>query len=226
MLAERFDLTSQPKILVTGATGLVGRAVQSVVKQDNIKGDWIFASSNDCNLLNLQEVQNYFEEHKPTHVLHLAAKVGGLFANMRYKADFLHENNLMNDNILSTAAQYECRVVSCLSTCIFPDKVDYPLTEEKIHLGPPHPSNFGYAYAKRMIDVYNQMYKDQYGLNFTSVIPTNIFGAHDNYNLDNAHVIPALIHKCYIAKRNLLLFRNRDKFYCFGIWFTIKTIYL
>ena len=191
------------RILVTGASGLVGKAVQTIVKQESIQGEWTFCSSKDCDLLLVNQVESLFDRIQPTHVLHLAAKVGGLFANMKYKADFLHENNLMNDNVLSVAAKYQCRVVSCLSTCIFPDKVEYPLTEDKIHLGPPHKSNFGYAYAKRMIDVYNKMYNEQFGLQFTSVIPTNIFGAHDNYNLENAHVIPALIHKCYLAKRIL-----------------------
>ena len=199
---------------MTGSSGLVGKAVQKLVKIDKsdyaIEPQWTFVNSKDCNLLLQHEVEHLFEKIQPTHVLHLAAKVGGLYANMKYKADFLHENNLINDNVLSVAAKYQCKVVSCLSTCIFPDTVDYPLTESKIHLGPPHHSNFGYAYAKRMIDVYNRMYNEQFGLCFTSVIPTNIFGAYDNYNLDNAHVIPALIHKCYLAKSISNLYRKWD----------------
>ena len=87
-------------------------------------------------------------------------------------------------------------------TCIFPDDVEYPLTESKIHLGAPHWSNYGYAYAKRMLDVQTAVYRDQYDVNFVSVIPTNIYGPHDNFNLDDGHVIPALIHKCYLAKQN------------------------
>ena len=193
------------RILVTGATGLVGKAVQQMVKSERTKGEWTFVNSKDCNLLMVHQVEELFAKIQPTHVLHLAAKVGGLFANMKFKADFLHENNLMNDNVLSTAAKYQCKVVSCLSTCIFPADVEYPLTEDKIHDGPPHKSNFGYAYAKRMIDVYNKMYNEQFGLTFTSVVPTNIFGPHDNYDLYDAHVIPALIHKCYLAKSILIL---------------------
>ncbi|KAH9916924.1 uncharacterized protein B0H18DRAFT_1137022 [Fomitopsis serialis] len=94
------------------------------------------------------------------------------------------------------------KVISCLSTCVFPDKVTYPLDETKIHLGPPHPSNFGYSHAKRMVDVQNRAYKEQFNCNFTSAIPTSIFGPHDNFELESAHVIPALIHKCFLAQQN------------------------
>jgi GDP-L-fucose synthase len=94
------------------------------------------------------------------------------------------------------------KVVSFLSTCIFPDKVKYPLTEDKMHKGEPHPSNYGYAYAKRMLEVQSRAYADQYGMKCVCVIPTNIYGPHDNFNLESSHVVPALIHKCYLAKNN------------------------
>lgn len=123
---------------------------------------------------------------------------------MKYKADFFRDNMVMNENVLHVA--HLCKVekiVSCLSTCIFPDKTTYPIDETMVHNGPPHDSNYGYAYAKRMIDVMNKVYHEQYGCNFTSVIPTNIFGPHDNFNLEDSHVIPGLIHKCYLAKSEL-----------------------
>merc|ERR1711998_502410 len=94
------------------------------------------------------------------------------------------------------------KLVSCLSTCIFPDKTAYPIDETMVHNGPPHKSNYGYAYAKRMVDVLSRAYNDQYGCNFTSVIPTNIYGSWDNYNLEDSHVIPGLIHKVYNAKKD------------------------
>merc|ERR1719446_270189 len=116
-----------------------------------------------------------FEKFKPTHVIHLAALVGGLFRNLKYNLDFFRQNSLINDIVLSTAHKFGCKkVVSCLSTCIFPDKTTYPIDETMVHNGPPHASNMGYSVAKRMIDVLNHCYKDQYGLNYTSVIPTNI----------------------------------------------------
>ena len=109
----------------------------------------------------------------------------------------------MNDNVMECCRIYKVqKLVSCLSTCIFPDKTTYPIDETMIHDGAPHLSNEGYAYAKRMIDVMNRCYKDEYGCNFTSVIPTNIYGPHDNYSIQGGHVVPGLIHKCYLAKKN------------------------
>jgi len=133
----------------------------------------------------------------------LAALVGGLYKNMKYKLTFLRDNIHINDNVLNTSYLTGTqKLISCLSTCVFPDVVTYPLDETKIHNGPPHESNFGYAHAKRMVDVQNHAYKEQFGCNFTSAIPTNIFGPDDNFDLDDSHVIPGLIHKCYLAKKN------------------------
>lgn len=103
------------------------------------------------------------------------------------------------------------KVISCLSTCIFPDKTSYPIDETMVHNGPPHSSNYGYSYAKRLIDVANHAYNEQHGCNFTSVVPCNVFGPYDNFNLKAAHVVPALIHKLYDAKQ-----RGDDKFVVFG----------
>ena len=141
--------------------------------------------------------------HKPTHVVHLAAIVGGLFRNMAQRVQMLRENMLINDNVLQLAHEFNCqKVVSCLSTCIFPDKTTYPIDETMVHSGPPHPSNFGYSYAKRMIDVQNKAYHEQHGRKFTSVVPCNVFGPHDNFNLQQGHVIPGLINKAHEAKKN------------------------
>ncbi|TRY63000.1 hypothetical protein TCAL_08296 [Tigriopus californicus] len=129
--------------------------------------------------------------------------VGGLFHNMRANLDFFRNNMMMNDNVLKMSHEFEVKkVVSCLSTCIFPDKTTYPIDETMVHLGPPHDSNFGYSYAKRMIDVMNRGYAQQHGCQFTSVVPCNVFGPHDNFNMENGHVIPGLIHKAYLAKRD------------------------
>ena len=191
-------------ILVTGGSGLVGKAIQWAVDKEAIEGEkWVFLSSKDGNLTNRQETEAIFEKFKPTHVIHLAAKVGGLFANMKNKVGMWRDNQLMNDNVMECCRIYDVKkLVSCLSTCIFPDKTTYPIDETMLHNGIPHSSNEGYAMAKRMIDVLNRCYKDQYNCNFTSVIPTNIFGPHDNYNLEDSHVLPGLTHKCYLAKKN------------------------
>ncbi len=191
-------------MLVTGGTGLVGKAIEAVVTREaKTNESWIFLSSKDGDLRDRAATRAIFEQHRPTHVIHLAALVGGLFRNMKYKVEFYRENVLINDNVMECCREFEVKkLVSCLSTCIFPDKTTYPIDETMIHNGEPHSSNCGYAYAKRMIDVLNRCYKDEYGCNFTSIIPTNIYGPHDNYSIQDGHVIPGLIHKCYIAKRD------------------------
>jgi GDP-L-fucose synthase len=106
----------------------------------------------------------------------------------------------MNDNVFEACREFGVgKLVSCLSTCIFPDKTSYPIDETMVHNGPPHPSNEGYAYAKRMIDVLNRAYAQEFGLPYTSIIPTNIYGPHDNFNVQDGHVVPGLIHKCHQA---------------------------
>eukprot|EP00929_Paragymnodinium_shiwhaense_P029097 TRINITY_DN1675_c0_g1_i1.p1 TRINITY_DN1675_c0_g1~~TRINITY_DN1675_c0_g1_i1.p1 ORF type:complete len:341 (-),score=50.40 TRINITY_DN1675_c0_g1_i1:129-1082(-) len=192
-------------VLVTGGTGLFGTAIKEFISTDSQAQNetWVFLSSKDGNLLDRAAVEAIFEKHKPTHCIHLAAKVGGLFHNMRKKVDFYRENTLINDNVMECCRIYGVqKLVSCLSTCIFPDKTPYPIDETMVHLGPPHNSNLGYSVAKRMIDTLNHCYNDQYGSNFTSIIPTNIYGPHDNFSIEDGHVIPGLIHKCYIAKRD------------------------
>ncbi|CAM9217442.1 unnamed protein product [Sphacelaria rigidula] len=191
--------------MVTGGTGLVGEGIREFVSTDpeaTEKEEYIFLSSKDGDLRNMEATKAIFEKYKPTHVIHLAARVGGLFSNLKYKVEFFRENILINDNVMECCRIYKVqKLVSCLSTCIFPDKTTYPIDETMVHNGPPHVSNEGYAYAKRMIDVLNRCYKEEYGCNFTSVIPTNIYGKHDNFSIDNGHVLPGLIHKCYKAKQ-------------------------
>jgi len=191
-------------VLVTGGSGLVGSGIKAVVEEEARNNEtWVFLSSKDANLLSETETEALFEKHKPTHVIHLAALVGGLFANMSANCDFFRKNMKMNDNILEMCHKFGVKkLVSCLSTCIFPDKTTYPIDETMVHNGPPHPSNFGYSYAKRMIDVQNKAYHEQHGCNFTSVVPCNVFGPHDNFNVLQGHVIPGLINKAYEAKKN------------------------
>ncbi|KAM3959947.1 GDP-L-fucose synthase-like protein [Aphomia sociella] len=193
-------------ILVTGGSGLVGQAIKSVLEIEKLKSThetWIFCGSKDGDLRNKEETEALFDKHKPTHVIHLAAMVGGLFHNMGHNLDFFRENMAINDNILHTSYKHGVKkVVSCLSTCIFPDKTTYPIDETMVHNGPPHTSNYGYSYAKRMIDVLNRGYHEQHGCAFTSVVPCNVFGPHDNFNLATSHVIPALIRRMDDAMNN------------------------
>lgn len=179
------------KRLVTGGTGLVGSAIIADVKV-NRKYD----------LTNPDICDSMFNEHKPTHVIHCAAKVGGLGGNMNYKGEYFHDNIMINTNVIESARKVGVtNLVSFLSTCVFPDNIEYPLTENKIHLGEPHFSNYPYAYAKRMADIQIRAYREQYGVNYTSVIPCNIYGPNDNFSLEHGHVIPMLMHKLYLAQQ-------------------------
>ena len=187
------------KRLVTGGTGLVGSAIMADVKV-----------GRNYDLTNPLICDSMFNEHKPTHVIHCAAKVGGLGGNMNYKGEYFHDNIMINTNVIESARKAGVtNLVSFLSTCIFPDDIEYPLTEKKIHLGEPHFSNYPYAYAKRMADIQIRAYREQYGVKYTSVIPCNIYGPNDNFSLEHGHVIPMLMHKLYLAQQ-----RNED----FIVW--------
>lgn len=188
------------KILITGAYGLVG---------SQFKGDeYQRIGSGDLNLINQKYIDEHFKREEkmgelPDGIIHCAAKVGGIQGNMNGQGKFFYENISMNTAIIESARKFGInKFVAFLSTCVFPDSVEYPLTPDKIHLGPPHPSNYAYAYAKRMAEVQIRAYKEQYGVNYFSVIPCNIYGPADNYNLESGHVIPMLIHKMYLAKKN------------------------
>jgi len=178
------------KMLVTGGYGLVGSHIKSDVK-----------IGREVNLTNPHFTSQAFEKHKPTHIIHCAGKVGGLGGNMNYKGEYFYDNIMINTNVIESARKVGVENLVCfLSTCVFPDNIDYPLTEKKIHLGEPHSSNYPYAYAKRMADIQIRAYREQYGLNYKSVIPTNIYGSNDNFSLEHGHVIPMLIHKLFLAK--------------------------
>lgn len=179
--------------LITGGTGLIGSEFQDGVK----------LRSTDYDLRDKSAVIKMLADHEPTAIIHTAAKVGGVWANMNYKANFFYDNIMMNTNIIHEAAMKKVeKVIVFLSTCVFPNEVEYPLTEAKIHLGVPHISNDAYAYAKRMAEVQVKAYNEQYRSKYFCVIPTNVYGPHDNYDIENGHVLPALIHKCYLAKKN------------------------
>uniref|UniRef100_W8CDB7 GDP-L-fucose synthase n=1 Tax=Ceratitis capitata TaxID=7213 RepID=W8CDB7_CERCA len=186
------------KVLVTGGSGLVGNALHTVINESTSGDEWIFVGSADADLTDSNATKALFDRIKPTHVVHLAAMVGGLFHNMNNNLDFLRKNMQINDNVLQQSYEHDCaKVISCLSTCIFPDKTSYPIDETMVHNGPPHPSNYGYSYAKRLIDIQNRGYYEKSGCMFTSIIPCNIFGPHDNYKPEVSHVIPGMINRMY-----------------------------
>ena len=190
------------KILLTGANGLVGSQINADIRLNGKK---------DLDLMDYEKVLSLFMDQKPDVIVHTAARVGGLFANMNYMSDFYYENIIINSNVLQAARIAGVKkVISFLSTCIFPESIKYPMREDDLHKGEPHKSNFGYSYAKRMLEVQSRAIRDEYNYDYTCVIPTNVYGPNDNFNLETSHVLPSLIHKCYLAKKD-----NKD-FVVFG----------
>lgn len=185
------------RLLITGGSGLVGHALRQ------IHPSAIYISSQMYDLRFDEQVKQMFETYRPTEVIHLAAKVGGVRANSINPVQFFEDNILINTLVLKYAHLHNVnKLLAFSSVCVFPDDVIPPIQPHKIHLGEPHHSNFAYSYAKRMLHIQMDAYRQQHNRNWISIIPTNIYGLNDNYNLATAHVIPALIHKCYLAKQN------------------------
>lgn len=183
--------------LVTGADGLVGNAIRSLNPQD-----FVYVTRADGDLRSENETLALFNKINPDRVIHLAAHVGGIGGNIMHSADFFKDNILINMNVLEAARKSGVKkLISFMSTCVFPNDGPYPLKPENLHLGAPHPSNFGYAYAKRMLEVQTRAYRAQWNMNYQIAIPSNIYGPHDNFSLEEGHVVPALIHKAKIAKK-------------------------
>lgn len=189
------------KILITGSNGLLGNAFKKILNSDNI-----FHTRNDCDLTNEKDTLDYInyqvKENGVNTIIHCAAKVGGVQANMNNNIGFFIENYNINSNIIKASFKNQVpNFVNILSTCIFPnDNITYPLTINQIDNGAPHPSNYGYSYAKRLSGYETKIFRNMGNLNWFSVIPTNIYGEHDNFSIENGHFIPSLIHKAFLSK--------------------------
>ena len=188
------------RVLVTGGTGLVGSAIREVCAAELPGAHFVFLGSADADLLDRASTLAVFAAHRPTHVIHAAARVGGLYLNLRAPVELGRENMLMGDNVMEACRAHGCRLLSFLSTCIFPDVTAYPIDEGMLHAGPPHASNAPYAHAKRWLDTMTRAYRAEYGCGFTTVIPTNIYGPRDNFPIYDGHVIPALVHRAHAAR--------------------------
>jgi GDP-L-fucose synthase len=172
----------------------------------------MYPTSKELNLLNETAVEDFFKTERPKAVIHLAAKVGGVKANSEFVGEFYSQNIKINSNILDASMKYNTsKVISFLSTCVYPDNANYPLTEDQLHNGAPHTSNYGYAYAKRMMEVQSRAYRQQYGCNFICAIPNNLYGENDNFDLENGHVIPALMRRIWESKLD-----NKDQVEVWG----------
>ena len=188
------------RVCITGGTGLVGSALREMCPEGST---FEIINSKVVDLRNLEATIEWFKRADPFDaIFHCAARVGGLYRNMREPVDMIDDNLRMNMNVLAAAHHVGINKVVCvLSTCIFPDDVEYPIKVHDLHKGPPHFSNEGYAYAKRMLEVQCRAYQRQYNRQFMCVVPTNIYGRHDNFHPEDSHVVPALIRKAVLASR-------------------------
>ncbi len=184
--------------LVTGSKGLLGNALRSLKPHNTI-----FLDREDVDLRDFNATKTLFHYLKPDRIIHLAAVVGGLGSNMIHSGEYFRSNIAINTNVLESARLAGTKkLISYMSTCVFPENAAYPLNEKDLHNGAPHPSNFGYAYAKRMLEVQSSAYRREWQCDYIIAIPTNMYGPHDYWSLENGHVVPSLIHKCYLAKKN------------------------
>lgn len=187
------------RVYIAGHTGLIGSAIFRILKREgyNIFG----VVHSDCELTLKPDVDHLFKSYNPEYVFICAAKVGGIGANISSPADFIESNLMVQSNIMNAACKYGTKKLLFLgSSCIYPKDCQQPIKEEYIMSGPLEPTNDAYAIAKIAGIKTAQAYRKQYGCNFISVMPTNLYGPHDNYNLETCHVLPALIRRFHEAK--------------------------
>lgn len=198
----KVTMNKNDKIYIAGHRGMVGSAIHRNLLSKGFS-NIITKSSAQKDLRSQEAVNSLFKEEKPHYVFLAAAKVGGIEANNNYRAQFLYDNLMIEANIIHAAYQAGVKKLLFLgSSCIYPKMAPQPLKEEYLLTGKLEPTNEPYAIAKIAGIKLCEAYRDEYGCNFISVMPTNLYGKNDNYDLNNSHVLPALIHKFHEAKQN------------------------
>ena len=188
------------KIYIAGHNGMVGSAICRKLKELGYN-NLIFKDSKALDLRNQNSVNDFFEREKPENVFLAAAKVGGILANSKYKAEFIYDNLMIQNNVINASFSHKVKKLLFLgSSCIYPKMAKQPIKEEYLLSGSLEPTNEPYAIAKIAGLKLCQYFKEQYGCNFISLMPTNLYGINDNFNLYNSHVLPALIRKFHEAK--------------------------
>ena len=197
-------MTQQPKIYVAGHRGMVGSAIVRTLQQHG-QTNIVTRTHAQLDLTNQAAVQAFFEEEKPAQVYLAAAKVGGIHANNTYPAEFIYQNLMIQANIIHSAWRSGVQKLLFLgSSCIYPKLAPQPMREDALLTGPLEPTNEPYAIAKiagiKLCESYNRQYGQSHGVDYRSVMPTNLYGPGDNYHPENSHVIPALIRRFHEAK--------------------------
>jgi GDP-L-fucose synthase len=195
-------LEKHAKIYVAGNRGMVGSAIIRKLQAEGYH-NFVFRKSSELDLRNQAAVETFFESEKPDYVFLAAAKVGGIHANNIYRAEFLYDNLMIQNNVIHQSYVHGVKKLLFLgSSCIYPKLAPQPLKEDYLLTGLLEPTNEPYAIAKITGIKMCEAYRSQYGCNFISVMPTNLYGPNDNYDLNNSHVLPALIRKFHEAKVN------------------------
>ena len=195
-------MQKQNKIYVAGHRGLVGSAIVRALQAQGYN-NLILRAHKELDLLDQKTVTDFFQKEKPEYIFLAAAKVGGILANKTYPADFIYQNLQVQNNVIHNSYLHGVRKLLFLgSSCIYPRNCPQPIKEEYLLTGPLEPTNEPYAIAKIAGIKMCQSYNRQYGANFISVMPTNLYGPNDNFDLENSHVLPALIRKFHEAKIN------------------------
>lgn len=196
------DLRKDSKIFIAGHKGMVGSAIKRKLTNEGYN-NLLTISSKDLDLRDQSSVNNFFKQERPEFVILAAAKVGGIHANNEYKAEFIYDNIMIESNVIHSSYLNNVKKLLFLgSSCIYPKHSPQPIKEEYLLSGYLEPTNKPYAIAKIAGIELCKSYRSQYGCNFISAMPTNLYGTNDNYHPENSHVIPALLRKVYLAKNN------------------------
>ena len=195
-------LKKDDKIFIAGHKGMVGSAIERKFIKEGFK-NILTLSSKELDLRDQLSVDKFYKKRKPDFVILAAAKVGGIHANNKYKAEFIYDNLMIESNVIHFAHKNNVKKLLFLgSSCIYPKKSPQPIKEEYLMSGHLEPTNRPYAIAKIAGIELCKSYREQYGCNFISAMPTNLYGTNDNYHHENSHVIPALLRKVILAKKN------------------------
>jgi GDP-L-fucose synthase len=202
-MSTKITIDPASRILITGGTGLVGRALSRALAEEGLV-NLVSVGSRDCDLRDSGAVSRLMANAAPDYVFHLAARVHGIGGNTRYKSDILVDNVLINTNVVEYARRAGVKkIVAMGSGCVYPElKGQEELFENQVWIGPPHPSEDSYAHSKRLMLAQLDAAKEQYGLSSAFVISGNLYGPHDSFNIEEGHVIPSLVAKFHAAKRN------------------------
>ena len=209
------------RICITGGNGMIGVCIRSICLEYR-EHDFIFlhrnGGENSVDLTNKDEVNKYFSNENFDAIIHLAADVGGLYKNMKNNVEIFNNNLNINQNILEAANKNNIKKgIFCLSSCIYPENPKkFPMDETMVHDGPPHNSNMGYAFAKRMLEVQCRNYNNQYGREYICVTPVNMYGPFDNFSLKDGHLIPMIMHRFYNEQNNFNHAHPEEQFIAYG----------